>query len=183
MPCTMNSRGSTILASSVTRRRDPKERWKFRQQESPMKSGRSVFMVAIFIMATVLVFPWHLRDAEALRGGRALEGPRGGEAVEGPRGDAAMEGPRGNVAVGTRYTVLPDSAQSVIVGDRTYYVDDSNVYYLPCDDDDSVFCVVPPPGMTESGIRAGKENPLALRFPLLLTVHTPVIRPCREPPS
>jgi len=42
-------------------------------------------------------------------------------------------------------TVLPDSAQSVIVGDRTYYVDDSNVYYLPCDDDDSVFCVVPPP--------------------------------------
>ena len=110
-----------------------------------MKPGRVVFTVAIFIMATTLVFSCYLRNAEAFRGGRALEGPRGGEAVEGPRGDAAVEGPRGNVAVGTRYNELPDSAHSVIVGDRTYYVDDSNVYYLPCDDDDSVFCVVPAP--------------------------------------
>ena len=110
-----------------------------------MKPGSGVFMAAIFFMATTLAFPWHLRNAEAFRGGRALEGPRGGEAVEGPRGNAAVEGPRGNVAVGTRYNALPDSAHSVIVGDRTYYVDDSNVYYLPCDDDDSVFCVVPAP--------------------------------------
>ena len=101
-----------------------------------MKSGRGVFLVAIHFMAAVLVFPCFLRNAEAMRGDRA---------VGGPRGNVAVEGPRGNVAVGTRYTVLPASAKSVIVGDRTYYVDDSAVYYLPCDDDSTVFCVVPAP--------------------------------------
>jgi len=110
-----------------------------------MKSGRGVLLIAIFFMATVMVFSCYLRNAEAGRGGRAVEGPRGGEAVEGPRGNVAAEGPRGNVAVGTRYNSLPDSAKPLIVGDRTYYVDDSGVYYLPCDDDDTVFCVVSAP--------------------------------------
>jgi len=101
-----------------------------------MKSARGVFPVAIFFMAAVMVFPCFSRNAEAFRGGRA---------VECPRGNMAVEGPRGNVAVGTRYNVLPDSARSVVVGDRTYYVDGSEVYYLPCDDDATVYCVVPAP--------------------------------------
>lgn len=110
-----------------------------------MKSGRSVFAIWVFVMAAVAVYPCFPGDAEAFRGGRAVEGPRGGEAVEGPRGNEAVEGPRGDVAVGTRYPVLPDSAKSVFVGDRNYYVDDSGVYYLPCDDDVAVYCVVPAP--------------------------------------
>jgi len=111
-----------------------------------MRSGRSLFVTEILFIAAVIVFPSLMRIAEAgPRGGGAVQGPRGGGAVEGPRGNTAVEGPRGNVAVGTRYNFLPDSANSLIVGDRTYYVDDSGVYYLPCDDDDSVFCVVPAP--------------------------------------
>lgn len=110
-----------------------------------MKPGRGFFVVAISFMAAVTVFPGFLRNAEAMREGRAVEGPGGAEAVEGPRGNVAVEGPQGNVAVGTRYTVLPASAKSVLAGDRTYYVDDGGVYYLPCDDDATVFCVVPAP--------------------------------------
>ena len=111
-----------------------------------MKSGKSLFVSAIVFVATVMVFTCSLRNAEAgPRGGRAVEGPRGGTAVEGPRGNVAVEGPRGNVAVGSRYNYLPDSARSLIVGDRTYYVDDSGVYYLPCDDDNTLYCVVPAP--------------------------------------
>jgi hypothetical protein len=102
-----------------------------------MKSGRGVFVIAIFLMVAVMVFSCLLRNAEAE--------PRGGRAVEGPRGNVAVEGPRGNVAVGTRYTVLPDSAKALILNNRTYYVDDSGVYYLPCDDDNTVYCVVPTP--------------------------------------
>jgi hypothetical protein len=101
-----------------------------------MKSGRGVFVVAIFFMAEVMGFSWFLKNAEAFRGG---------EAVEGPRGNVAVEGPRGNVAVGTRYNSLPASARSLVVGDRTYYVDGSGVYYLPCDDDGTVYCVVSAP--------------------------------------
>ena len=101
-----------------------------------MKSARGVFFIAIFFMAAVMVFPLFLSNVEAARAGRAVEGPRGGEAVEGPRG---------NVAVGTRYNSLPASARTLIVGDRTYYVDDSGIYYLPCDDDTTVYCVVPAP--------------------------------------
>jgi len=110
-----------------------------------MKSGRGFLLLAIFFMAAVMVFSCFLRNAEAGREGRAIEGPRGGEAVEGPRGNTAVKGPRGNVAVGTRFNSLPASAKPLIVGDQTYYVDDSGVYYLPCDDDDTVFCVVPAP--------------------------------------
>jgi len=110
-----------------------------------MKSERGVFAMGVFIMAAVTVVPCFSTDAEAFRGGRAVERPRDGEAVEGPRGNEAVEGPRGDVAVGTRYPVLPDSARSVFVGDRNYYVDDSGVYYLPCDDDVAVYCVVPAP--------------------------------------
>ena len=112
-----------------------------------MKSGRGVFVIAVFLMLAVMVFSCFLRNAEA--------GPRGGRAIEGPRGNMAVEGPRGNVAVGTRYTVLPASAKARILNNRTYYVDDSGVYYLscdndktgfcPCDGDDKVFCVVPAP--------------------------------------
>ncbi|MGD9949625.1 MAG: hypothetical protein AB7U29_14265 [Desulfobulbus sp.] len=67
------------------------------------------------------------------------------EVVRGPMGNTAAEGPRGNVAVGQRYNVLPSSARAVIVDDQTYYVDDDGVYYLSCDDDDTVYCVVPAP--------------------------------------
>jgi hypothetical protein len=111
-----------------------------------VKSERGVFDIAVFFIVAVTIFSCFIRNAEAgPRGGRAFEGPRGGEAVEGPRGNVAVEGPRGNVAVGTRYNILPGSARVLIVGDRTYYVDDSGVYYLPCDDDDTVYCVVPAP--------------------------------------
>jgi hypothetical protein len=110
-----------------------------------MKSGRGVLLIAIFFMAAVIVFSCFLRNAEAFRGGRAVEGTRGGEAVKGPGDNVGAERPRGNVAVGTRFNSLPASAKARIVGDVTYYVDDDGVYYLPCDDDDSVFCVVPAP--------------------------------------
>jgi hypothetical protein len=112
-----------------------------------MKSGRHFFMIMILLIAAFMVFPCFLRNAEA--------GPRGGRAVQGPRGNVAVEGPRGNVVVGTRYTGLPASAKALILNNRTYYVDDTYVYYLPCDDDktgfcpcdgdDKVFCVVPAP--------------------------------------
>jgi hypothetical protein len=110
-----------------------------------MKSGMGLFIIVILFVVTVIFSPCFLRNAEALRGGRAVEGPRGGEAVEGPRGNEAVEGPRGNVAVGTRYNSLPADANSLIVGDRTYFLDGNGVYYLPCDDDNSVYCVVPAP--------------------------------------
>jgi hypothetical protein len=126
-----------------------------------MISGRGLFIIAAIFMAAVLISPSFLRNAEAwprgdsefeeqrgvqvARGIEAARGPRGGEAVEGPRGNVAAEGPRGNVAVGTRYPVLPDSAKSLIVGDRTYFLDEGGVYYLPCDDDNTVYCVVPAP--------------------------------------
>jgi hypothetical protein len=120
-----------------------------------MKSGRGFFVMAIFLMAAVMVFLFYLKNAEAApRGGGAGGGPRGG-AIEGPRGNVAVEGPRGNIAVGARYKGLPASAKALILNNRTYYVDDSYVYYLPCDDDktgvcpcdgdDKVYCVVPAP--------------------------------------
>ena len=69
-----------------------------------MKSGKSVFVIAICFIAAVVIFSCSIKNAEARpRGGRAFEGPRGGEAVEGPGGNAAVQGPRGNVAVGTQY--------------------------------------------------------------------------------
>ena len=106
-------------------------------------------------------------SAEGPRGGAAVEGPRGGAAVEGPRGGAAAEGPRGGAvaegpdggviargpqenvyvdrAVGDRVAVLPDSINSLAVGGQTYYMDNSGYYYQPCDDDNTVYCVVPGP--------------------------------------
>jgi glutamate synthase domain-containing protein 3 len=76
-------------------------------------------------------------------------GPRGGAAVVGPYGGTAVRGPGGNVyvgrPVGERVAVLPDSATAVAVGDQMYYVDGSGVYYLPCEDDSTVFCIVPAP--------------------------------------
>ena len=110
-----------------------------------LRSVRSSFVIVILFIAAVMVF-CSLKIAEAgQRGGGAVQGPRGGVAVEGPRGNVAVEGPRGNVAVGTRYNFLPGSANALMVGDQTYYVDDSGVYYLPCDDDNTVFCVVAAP--------------------------------------
>jgi hypothetical protein len=119
-----------------------------------VKSERGVFAVGIPFIALVMIFSCSLGRAEAAprggavqgpRGGTAVQGPRGGTAVEGPRGGMAVEGPRGNVAVGTRYDILPPSARIVAVGNQTYYLDDSGVYYLPCEDDDTVFCVIPAP--------------------------------------
>jgi hypothetical protein len=74
--------------------------------------------------------------------GREMGGPRGGEIVRGPTGDVAVEGPRGNVAVGTRYDQLPSLANTLVVDGQTYYVDDNGVYYQPCSDDNTVYCVV-----------------------------------------
>ena len=117
-----------------------------KERKVHMKSEKCVVVITLFFIASVMIFSCFITSAEAgPRGGRAFEGPRGGEAVEGPGGNAAVKGPRGNVAVGSRYNILPDSARSVIVGDRTYYIDDTGVYYLPCDDDDTVYCVVPAP--------------------------------------
>ena len=109
-----------------------------------MKSGRVVLLIAIFFMAAVVVFSCYLRNAEAFRGGRAVGGPRDG-AVEGPGVNVPAERPRGNVAVGTRFNSLPVSAKARIVGDVTYYVDDDDVYYVPCEDDPTVYCVVSAP--------------------------------------
>ena len=67
------------------------------------------------------------------------------EVVRGPMGSVAVEGPRGNVAVGTRYNVLPSSANTVFVQGQTYYVDGDGIYYLPCDDDNTVYCCVAAP--------------------------------------
>jgi hypothetical protein len=81
-------------------------------------------------------------------GGAAVRGPEGNAAVRGPYGGVAVKGPEGNVAVGRpvgdRVVILPDNASAVAVGDQMYYVDGS-VYYLPCADDNSVYCVVPAP--------------------------------------
>lgn len=126
-----------------------------------MKLGRNLFGMAIFFMVTAMVFPFLLGDALAFRGERGgyvgggereggfAEGPRGGGAAVGPDGGVVVRGPQGNVyvgrAVGDRVAVLPDSATALIVGDQTYYVDGSGVYYLPCDDDNTVYCVVPDP--------------------------------------
>jgi hypothetical protein len=126
-----------------------------------MKLGRNPFGIAIFFIVAVMVCPCFLQIAQAFReerGGRVGGGVGEGEVVVGPRGGAAAEGrdggvivrrPQGNVyvdrAVGDRVAVLPDSANSLIVGDQTYYVDDSGVYYLPCSDDITVYCVVPDP--------------------------------------
>ncbi len=76
---------------------------------------------------------------------REFPGLRGGEGLHGPRGGVVVEGSRGTIAIGSRYEVLPDSATMVYVQGQNYYVDDTGVYYLPCDDDDTVYCVVPAP--------------------------------------
>ena len=111
-----------------------------------MKSKRSLFTISIIFMAAVILFFFSLGNAiDGPRGGRVVEGPRGGVAVEGPRGNTAVKGPQGNVAVGTRFNSLPDSVTVVIVDDSSYYVDASGIYYLPCDDDNTVYCVVPAP--------------------------------------
>jgi hypothetical protein len=106
-----------------------------------MNSKRSHFVITVFFMMIIFVSLCFFNNAEA----RGIEGSRGGEAVEGPRGNVAVEGPQGNVAVGARFPYLPDSANAIIVGDRTYNMDANGVYYLPCDDDNSVYCVVDPP--------------------------------------
>jgi hypothetical protein len=115
-----------------------------------MNSKRSHFVIIVFFMMIIFVTLCFFNNAEARgiegsRGGEAVEGPRGNVAVEGPQGNVAVEGPQGNVAVGARFPYLPDSANAIIVGDRTYNMDANGVYYLPCDDDNSVYCVVDPP--------------------------------------
>jgi hypothetical protein len=61
--------------------------------------------------------------AEGPRGGVAAEGFRGGEAAVGPEGHAIAKGPQGNVyagRVGDRVHVLPETAEMLAWGDRTY---------------------------------------------------------------
>jgi hypothetical protein len=103
-----------------------------------MKLGRSLSGISIGLMVAAMLFPCFLGDALAFRGDR--EDYRGGEVVRGPRGNVYV-----GRAVGDRVAVLPDSATAVVVGNQTYYVDDTGIYYLPCDDDASVYCVVPDP--------------------------------------
>lgn len=126
-----------------------------------MKLRSGFFRVAIFFIAAAVISIRLMPDAQAFReerrgyyGGVEREGevetgPRGGAAVEGPYGGAAVRGPEGNVAVGRRVgdrvAYLPDDASAVPVGDQVYFVDGSGVYYLPCEDDSTVFCVVPAP--------------------------------------
>jgi hypothetical protein len=126
-----------------------------------MKLRRSFFRFGIAcIVATVLsaclaADAWAFREERRgyyggfEREGEVVEGPRGGAAAVGPYGGEAVRGPAGNVVVGRpigdRVDVLPDSATAVAVGDQMYYVDGSGVYYLPCADDSTVFCVVPAP--------------------------------------
>ena len=69
----------------------------------------------------------------------------GGVAVEGPSGNVVARGPQDNVAVGTRYDALPVSANAVVVGGQSYYVDSDGVYYVPCSDDNTTYCVVAAP--------------------------------------
>lgn len=103
----------------------------------------SMFRLQSFIifMTVVLLCSSQAMVAEGRERGEIRES----EVMRGPMGNVAVEGPRGNVAVGTRYNVLPASANPVIVQGQTYYVDDNGVYYLPCDDDDTVYCVVSAP--------------------------------------
>jgi hypothetical protein len=135
-----------------------------------MKLDRSLLTLTIFFMVAVVVSPCFLHNAQAFReergvyvgegerereyavdrrGGAAVEGPRGGAAAAGPDGGVVVRGPQGNVyvgrAVGDRVGYLPDSASPLIVGGQTYFVDDSGVYYLQCEDDSTAFCVVPDP--------------------------------------
>lgn len=126
-----------------------------------MKLKKNLFGVTIFFMVAVMVSPCFLPNAQAFRAGRGgpvdsvdregefAEGPRGGAVAAGPEGGVVARGPQGNVYVGRpmgdRVAVLPASADLLIVGDQTYYVDGSGVYYLPCVDDPTVYCVVPNP--------------------------------------
>jgi hypothetical protein len=68
-----------------------------------------------------------------------------GVAVEGPRGREAVEGPRGNIAVGTRVNTLPATANRVVVGGTTYYVDGEVYYQADTSSGDVVYVVVPAP--------------------------------------
>lgn len=103
-----------------------------------MKSERGVFFaLGVFFITVIMIFSGFLTNAGAA--------PRGRGAVEGPRSNVGAEGARSNIAVGTRYNVLPATAKPILVSDRTYYLDSSGVYYLPCEDDDTVFCVVAAP--------------------------------------
>ena len=126
-----------------------------------MKLRRNFFRFGIVCIVAATLSAYLAADAWAFRGERrgdyggferdgvAVEGPRGGAAVVGPYGGAAVRGPAGNTyvgrPVGERVAVLPDSATAVAVGDQMYYVDGIGGYYLPCEDDSTVFCVVPAP--------------------------------------
>ena len=126
-----------------------------------MKLHRNLIRLATFFTVAATIFLWIVPDASAFREerrgysggfereGEVVEGPRGGAAAVGPYGGAAVRGPGGNVVVGRpvgeRVAILPDSATAVAVGDQMYYVDGSGVYYLPCEDDSTVYCVVPAP--------------------------------------
>jgi hypothetical protein len=126
-----------------------------------MKTLRSLSRIAVLFMLVAAISPCFLLDALAFRGERRgyygwgeredayIEGPRGGAAAVGPYGGMAVRGPEGNVAVGRtvgdRVAILPDNASAVAVDDQMYYVDGSGVYYLPCADDNTVYCVVPAP--------------------------------------
>lgn len=110
-----------------------------------MGPGKLRVMAATLCLVAVMVFSCLWSSVEAFpHGERAVRVPHG-EAVEGPRGNVAVHGEREKVAVGTRRAVLPYSARTVVVADRTYYVDENDVYYVPCEDDDTFYCVVAAP--------------------------------------
>ena len=106
-----------------------------------MKRQTRLFFITALFVAPLFISPYGITKVE----GRGFEGHPNVEAIQGPRGNTVVEGPRGNIAIGTRFNQLPESANPVIIQDQTYYLDENGAYYLPCDDDDTVYCVVQPP--------------------------------------
>ena len=117
-----------------------------------MRFRRVITRSAVRLAGLTVVLLLVLGNAEAFRdfrGGEVVEGRDGGAAVFGMDGRAAVRGPDGNIyyrrAVGARVDVLPDSVSAVNVGGQVYYVDGTGAYYQPCEDDSTVYCVVPDP--------------------------------------
>jgi len=107
-----------------------------------MAKFKTELFIATSLIAALTLFPALVSQVAARE--MAVEGRRGGEAVEGP-GGVAVEGPRGNVAVGARVNVLPATANLVVVGGTTYYVDGDVYYQADNSSGEVVYVVVPAP--------------------------------------
>jgi len=111
-----------------------------------MKFESGCIGVVIFTLVIGLASPYLFKNAYAREAEKSsFEAPRVVEPIEESKENVVEDGQRGDLAVGSRYTVLPDSANAVIINSLTYYMDINGIYYFPCSDDDSVFCVVEAP--------------------------------------